>query len=114
MGGDDMDDIESARRRFLKEGLALAGLAVGAARPVFGQTEASAVPETEAEKNLDLYGERSHYVTSVRLPDGMDSHHDPFGLTHHIKCPLQDLMGIITPSSLHYVAAHRVFYVPDI
>ena len=109
-----MDDMERARRRFLKEGLALAGLAYGATRSAYGQTGDSVACETQPEKNLDLYGERSHFVTSVRLADGMDSHHDPFGLTHHIKTPLPDLLGIITPSSLHYVASHVGVYIPDI
>ena len=37
-----------------------------------------------------------------------------FGLTFHVLTPLQDSVGIITPSSLHYVATHRGSYVPDI
>jgi sulfane dehydrogenase subunit SoxC len=39
---------------------------------------------------------------------------DTFGLTFHVLTPLQDSVGIITPSSLHYVATHRGSYVPEI
>ncbi len=37
-----------------------------------------------------------------------------FGLTFHVLTPLQDSVGIITPSSLFYVATHRGSFVPDI
>jgi hypothetical protein len=39
---------------------------------------------------------------------------DMFGLTFHVSTPLQDSVGIITPSSLHYVATHRGSFVPEI
>ena len=39
---------------------------------------------------------------------------DEFGLTFHVLTPLQDSVGIITPSSLHYTATHRGAFVPDI
>ena len=37
-----------------------------------------------------------------------------YGLTFHVLTPLQDQFGIITPSSLFYVATHRGSYVPEI
>ena len=37
-----------------------------------------------------------------------------FGLTFHVTTPLQDQFGIITPSSLFYVATHRGSYVPEL
>ena len=37
-----------------------------------------------------------------------------FGLTFHVLTPLQDSVGIITPSSLFYVATHRGSFVPEI
>jgi sulfane dehydrogenase subunit SoxC len=39
---------------------------------------------------------------------------DMYGLTFHVLTPLQDQLGIITPSSLFYVATHRGSYVPEI
>ena len=39
---------------------------------------------------------------------------DEFGLTFHVLTPLQDSVGIITPSSLFYTATHRGSFVPDI
>ena len=108
-----MDDREPNRRRFIKKGVALAGwVAAGGTGFAKGQTASSAASETPA-KDLDAYGERSHYVTSARIfppPWGPD----PFGLTSHLFTPLQDSVGIITPASLHYTMAHKGFYVPDI
>ena len=101
------------RRGFLKHGAALAGLAVGAATPASGQTpvEPRQVHATDA---LIAYGERSKFVTSKRVPV-MDRHSpDDFGLTFHVGTPLQDSVGIITPSSLFYVATHRGSYIPEI
>jgi sulfane dehydrogenase subunit SoxC len=39
---------------------------------------------------------------------------DMYGLTFHVLTPLQDSVGIITPSSLFYVATHRGSFVPEI
>ena len=62
------------------------------------------------------YGQRSKYVTSVRVqhPIGGRPSPDVFGKTFHIATPLQDSVGVITPSSLHYVATTRGSYLPDI
>jgi DMSO/TMAO reductase YedYZ molybdopterin-dependent catalytic subunit len=53
-------------------------------------------------------------VTSVRTPVAERHSPDEFGLTFHVLTPLQDSVGIITPSSLHYTATHRGAFVPDI
>ena len=91
----------------------MAGLAAGAVRSANGQTTAPA-PAKKNLKELIAYGERSPFVTSLREPaDGRPSP-DAFGLTFHVVTPLGESVGSITPSSLHYVAAHRGFYVPDI
>jgi sulfane dehydrogenase subunit SoxC len=107
-----VDKRESDRRGFIKKSVALAGwAAAGGAGLAKGQTAADSA--TEPAKDLEAYGERSHYVTSVRIfppPFGPD----PFGLTSHLFTPLQDSVGIITPASLHYTMAHKGFYVPDI
>jgi len=60
-------------------------------------------------KELIEYGERSKYVTSVRIshPPGGRPSPDAFGKVFHVAAPLQDSVGVITPSSLHYVATTR-------
>ena len=120
-----MDSKKPSRRKFLTSGAAVAGLAGAAVRSASGQTPAPTAANTPvpapgraaAEKRLkDLiaYGERSPFVTSLREPaDGRPSP-DAFGLTFHVVTPLGESAGSITPSSLHYVAAHRGFYVPNI
>ena len=102
-----MRDRVLGRRRFLKKGVGLAGwAAAGGVSVATAQTGDSAAPA----KDVEAYGERSRFVTSVRLSRDPN----PFGLTYHVFTPLQDSMGIITPPSLHYTNAHRPFYVPDI
>jgi len=50
----------------------------------------------------------------MRVPVAERMSPDMFGLTFHVSTPLQDQFGIITPSSLFYVATHRGSYVPEI
>jgi sulfane dehydrogenase subunit SoxC len=117
-----MTSKPGGRRRFLKKGAALAGLALGAAESAAGQTPASQPSAAdmpmkdskELAKELVAYGERSHFVKSVRVPVAERMSPDMYGLTFHVLTPLQDSVGIITPSSLHYVATHRGSFVPDI
>jgi sulfane dehydrogenase subunit SoxC len=107
-------DEKRSRRGFLKNSAALAtGLTVGAVRPADAQT---AAPEPHAKdiKELIAYGERSRFVTSLRVPVSERMSPDMFGLTFHVLTPLQDSVGIITPSSLFYTATHRGAFVPDI
>ena len=109
------------RREFLKGGAALAGgLTLGAVAPASGQTPASG-GQTRASgamikgsKELIAYGDRSRFVTSVRIPHGGRPSPDSFGLVFHVATPLQDSVGVITPSSLHYVATTRGSFLPDI
>src|SRR6185437_16080321 len=107
-----MDSKKPGRRRFLKGGAAAAGLAMGAGKVV--AADATANDMTYSKKDLIAYGERSHYVTSIREPVPGRMSPDAFGLVFHVTTPLQDSVGIITPSSLHYVATHRGSFVPDI
>jgi len=112
------------RRALLKSGAALAGgLTLGAAAPAMGaqQTPEShhappSWPMIKGDKDMVAYGDRSKYVTSVRIahPVGGRPSPDQFGLTFHIATPLQDSVGVITPSSLHYVATTRGAFMPDI
>src|ERR1700674_1391406 len=104
------------RRRFLKSGAVLAGMAVGAMR--------AASPETlEAEttdirpKDLHAYGERSRFEASIRTgslgtwpqPTSPPDYHKDFGF----RTPLQESVGFITPPALHYIVSHG-YEPPDI
>ena len=103
------------RRELLKSGATLAGgFTLGAAAPALGQEPATHAahkdpPMLKGDKDMIAYGDRSKYVTSVRIshPVGGRPSPDQFGLTFHIATPLQDQVGVITPSSLHYVATTR-------
>jgi sulfane dehydrogenase subunit SoxC len=107
-----MNPKNSDRRRFLKRGAALAGLAVGAsasALPLAGK------PSPERVDDLHLYGVRSRFVDAVRIgsinnPERrLKDEPVAFGL----KTPLQDQIGMITPASLHFIVSHG-FEPPDI
>src|ERR1700726_2483950 len=107
-----MDSKKSNRRGFLKGGAALAGLAAGGgAQLAKGQTQGA---PSEKVDELIAYGDRSHFVTSIRKPVAERHSPDEFGLTFHVLTPLQDSFGIITPSSLFYTATPRGAFVPDI
>jgi sulfane dehydrogenase subunit SoxC len=111
-----------ARREFLKGGAALAsGLTLGAVAPAAAQGPAPAAspassspPMLKDTSELIRYGDRSKYVTSVRIPHGGRPTPDNFGLTFHVATPLQDSVGVVTPSSLHYYATTRGSFLPDI
>lgn len=103
--GRPIDPKRRGRRQFLKGGAVLAGTALGAVRFAGSQeyegtqTSAPQVPYVRPKK-LPMYGERSHFETSL----GMDDPSEPTTRTR--VTPLQDSKGIITPSSLHYVNDH--------
>lgn len=117
-----MDSKPRNRRGFLRQGAALAGLALGGAETANAQTPAPQAPADaghahdpkELTKELIAYGQRSRFVTSTRQSVAGRMSPDMFGLTFHVTTPLQDQIGIITPSSLFYVATHRGSFVPDI
>ncbi len=104
-----MDSKKPNRRRFLKGGAAFAGLAAGDARLAKGQTVGT--PPKKIDE-LIAYGERSRFVTSVRIPVAERHSPDEFGLTFHVLTPLQDSVGIITPSSLHQHLGDTPLFVP--
>src|SRR5262249_57283748 len=63
-----MGSKRPARREFLKSGAALAGgFTLGAAAPAIGQTPSSP-PMIKGDKDQIAYGDRSRFVTSVRIP----------------------------------------------
>jgi sulfane dehydrogenase subunit SoxC len=102
------------RRGFLKSGAALAGgFTFGAAAPAIGQEHHSPQMIKEGKDQI-AYGERSKHVTSVRIPHGGRPSPDNWGLTFHVAAPLQDSVGVITPSSLHYMGTTRGAFLPDI
>ena len=106
-----------ARREFLKSGVALAGgFTLGAAAPALSAEQAPAQPPMiKGERDGEIaYGARSKFVTSARIPHGGRPSPDNFGLTFHVATPLQDSVGVITPSSLHYFATTRGAFLPDI
>lgn len=92
-----MNNKDRDRRAFLKESVALAGLAVGAMTSAHAQKTGSEMP-FEIPKGFVPVGERSRYVTTARTPIRAGSPHS--------YTPLQDSAGIITPASLHFMASH--------
>lgn len=103
-----------ARREFLKSGAALAGgFTTGGAALASGQSPASP-PMIKEAKDQIAYGERSPHVTSARIAHGGRPSPDNWGLTFHVAAPLQDSVGVITPSSLHYMGTTRGSFLPDI
>ena len=109
------------RRQFMKEGAALAGLAVGAGviRAASGQTLG---PETPAgrppagrPKDTRAYSERSRFETASRWAIKGDWEH-PETVFAPSRTPLQDLAGgIVTPSGLHFFIDESSPYpLPDI
>jgi hypothetical protein len=110
-----MGSKRTSRRELLKSGGALAGgVTLGAVAPALGQTPASDqapahdhsaatgshdYPMIMGKKELIAYGERSHFVTSVRIahPMGGRPSPDEFGKVFHVASPLQDSVGVITP-----------------
>jgi len=124
-----MDPKPRSRRDLLKGGtLAVATVAAGASvsKIAFAQTPASgpapALPtyaENEApmvapSDDVIAYGTRSHYVTSKRIPALGRKSPDDMGLEFHVGTPLQDSLGSIQASSLHYVATTKGSFIPDI
>ena len=120
-----MGSERTSRRELLKGGAALAGgVTLGELASIQAQAHdhpmtpgsENASPMILGSKELVEYGQRSRYVTSVRIqhPPGGRPSPDLFGKVFHVASPLQDSVGVITPSSLHYVATTRGSYMPDI
>src|SRR4051812_2883710 len=92
-----MSSKRTSRRELLKGGATLAGgLTLGvpvhaqahdhAAGPASGS--GNAYPMIPANKEMVPYGERSHFVTSVRIPHGSGHSPDEFGKTFHVASPI--------------------------
>jgi sulfane dehydrogenase subunit SoxC len=114
-----MAEKKAGRRRFLQTA-AIASIAAGTVPALPAQMEmmpsagaaasspGAAAPPGNPTDRL-AYGVRSRHETSVRAFD-VDPLHMHFGRMMNVYTPLQDLVGSITPSSLHFVSAHG--YVP--
>jgi sulfane dehydrogenase subunit SoxC len=126
-----MDSKPSSRRELLKNGALAVGGAVAAGpsvsktalaaspAPALPSYAANEAPEIAVSPDVIAYGVRSHYVKSVRIqedgrPPGTTARYDDFGLTLHIQTPLQDSIGTIQASSLHYCATTKGSFLPDI
>lgn len=96
---------ERSRRRFLKEGAALAGLSLGAITSARGQTTIQRPPT----RSLRPLGEPSRFEHAVRQP-----YEGTGATTTTVLTPLQDLVGSITPSALHYTVSRYPNTAPDI
>jgi sulfane dehydrogenase subunit SoxC len=104
----------SDRRRFLKSGATLAGgLAVGAVTSASAQTSPH-MTYIKGNDELVAYGQRSRFETAMRESHGRPHSPDTFGLVKHVSTPIQESVGVITPSALHYVGTTRGHYIPDI
>jgi sulfane dehydrogenase subunit SoxC len=127
-----MGSKKTSRRDLLKSGAAAAGglaalgpTAASAQLSPFGTPDHDhmmggpvppGTPMIKGSKELVEYGQRSHFVTSMRMSHPMGGRPSPdmFGKTFHVAAPLQDSVGVVTPSSLHYFATTRGAFVPDI
>ena len=104
------------RRRFLKDGAVLAGMAVGAVHAAGGETLEAQTTDVRP-KDLHAYGERSRFETAIRTgslgtwpqPTSPPDYHKDFGF----RTPLQESIGILTPAPLHYIVSHG-YEPPDI
>src|SRR5258708_15723614 len=103
-----MNPNQSGRRRFLKQSPVLAaGLAVGSI-PILSaraQTQApetaEATPPQRSSASRNAYGERSRFESNSQRRLGAHRTTD-----YGFRTPLQDVVGIITPVSLHYILDH--------
>jgi sulfane dehydrogenase subunit SoxC len=93
---------DPSRRRFLKGGAALgAALVAWAGRPLVGRAQpAPDDPSKVLGGPNRLYGERSRFEQTVRDNTFPTTKPDEWGGTF---TPLDETLGIITPSALHYV-----------
>ncbi len=91
-----MDGKEKRRRKFLKNGVVLAGAAVAAAQVAKGQGQTASQMTRE---RLSAFRPRSEPSSAVTISRTMPP--ETPGLA-----PLQDLVGVITPNELHFVNTH--------
>jgi sulfane dehydrogenase subunit SoxC len=114
---DDRDGTDrGGRRRFIAGTIGLAGATVGAARGAFAAppgavdrpvpADAAKVPGYPLEDTS--YGSRSQFETEVR-----ERYKTATQLSSWTLTPLQDSVGIVTPSGLHFERSHAGTAVID-
>ena len=116
-----MSTKQPGRRRFIQKGAALPVWPRRlprwrfAPRSASGQTRVSAVPDMNSMEYV-LYGQRSRFVNTERVLEDARHHEvhrprpDPYRPS--AGTPIRDLIGTITPSSLHATQHH--YGIPDI
>ncbi len=116
-----MSNTPPDRRRFLKKSAAVAGLvAAPPALATAAEAVAAGAPAPITDSNsLEsvLYGQRSRFVTTTREIEGR-SHSErtlirPTPHRPSARTPLGELVGTITPTSLHFTTQHY-YGIPDI
>lgn len=106
-----LDEGDLSRRKFLTGASAsIAGSVVAGA--AMADTLAD-VPPREVGADLSGHSERSKYVRIERIPEaGPGQRHVDPGDAINSKTPLDKLVGVITPSDVHYERSHSG--VPEI
>jgi len=102
---------ESSRRRFLKRGLALGAALAAGGRSVPGHGQPAPAPDDPSKVvggPMVPYGERSRFEEALK-EKGPPFMPDEWGGNF---TPLEDTVGIITPSALHYEVCRGG--IPDI
>ena len=117
LGADDLAEIRSGRRGFLKAALALGGgtLAAGAARAAEGDPAILTLPQHSVTLGQPVAARP--YGTPARHEQNLQRRESP-GLTRVSAAsvsftPLQGLFGIITPSGLHFERHHQGWHEID-
>ena len=113
-----MKRTNPSRRRFLQKGAAVAGLVAapralevtgGSAEAEAAQFSSATVVDNNSLESV-LYGRRSRFVTMTREVEGR-SHSEtprirPNPARPSARTPLAELVGTITPTSLHFTTQH--------
>ena len=99
-----MNSEQSGRRKFLKKGAALAGLAAGGILPA-----SAATPASESVDQLHAYGQRSHFESWTRKgkhlwPPAGNVEGAP--RDYGFRNPIQYQLSMITPAPLHFTISH--------
>ena len=119
-----MTRTNPSRRRFLQKSAAVAGLVAspralevaGGSAEAAAQVSSASVVDNNALESV-LYGRRSRFVTTTREVEGRSHSHTPRIRPNpqrpSARTPLAELVGTITPTSLHFTTQHY-YGIPDI
>lgn len=117
-----MSDTQPSRRRFLKKSAVAAGVVASPSALALATGSSSAeapAPAVVDNNSLEsvLYGQRSRFVTTTREIEGrshsMSPRARPSPQRPSARTPLAELVGMITPTSLHFTTQHH-YGIPDI